>query len=33
LVGPGCEPGNMAGDDIIALIDYDAFEAALAGPQ
>jgi hypothetical protein len=31
-VGPGCEPGNMAGDDTIDLTDYEAFEAALAGP-
>jgi hypothetical protein len=32
LVGPGCEPGNMAGDDMIDLTDYNEFELVLSDP-
>ncbi|MHC4066897.1 MAG: zinc-dependent metalloprotease family protein, partial [Planctomycetota bacterium] len=32
LVGPGCEPGNMAGDDMIGLDDYQEFYNSMTGP-
>jgi hypothetical protein len=33
LVGPGCEPGNMAGDDMIGLDDFAEFYNSLSGPS
>ncbi|MHC4091053.1 MAG: trypsin-like serine protease [Planctomycetota bacterium] len=32
MVGPGCEPGNMAGDNMIGLDDYEEFYNGLTGP-
>ena len=33
LVGPGCEPANLASDDMIDMTDFAEFEALLGGPE